>query len=144
MSGADCAKIRWLPDYAVGVDQIDQEHRRLFDLASRLDHTIRSEPKADELQRVLKELLVFADDHFTHEEQLMVRIAYPYYREHCAQHQEIRQKLQTRIVEGEQNEYACALNLLEVLVEWLKCHTTTTDRRMGVYMERHGYAGVIE
>ncbi|HEY3840885.1 MAG TPA: bacteriohemerythrin [Bryobacteraceae bacterium] len=140
MCGADVAKIRWLPDYTIGVDQIDQEHRQLFALAAKLDSAIQSGHEKEVLGGISEDLVALTGDHFAHEEQLMDAIGYPYAREHHAQHEEIRQKIQSQVQKVGEDEHIRSLRLLELLIQWLKCHTTTTDRRLGNYIQKHGLA----
>jgi hemerythrin-like metal-binding protein len=74
--------IRWLPDYAIGVEKIDQEHQHLFAIAARLDRAIRTKQAKEVLNSLLDELVDYTGYQFAREESLMERIGYPHYREH--------------------------------------------------------------
>jgi hemerythrin-like metal-binding protein len=132
--------IRWLPDYAIGVERIDQEHQRLFALAAKLDRAIRTEQDKEVLNGLMDDLVDYTVYHFAHEESLMERIGYPHHREHCLQHEEARQKLLAKREEAARGAPGSPADLMQLLLDWLKCHTTTTDRRVGIYMERNGLA----
>jgi hypothetical protein len=58
--------------------------------------------------------------------------------QHCLQHEEIKQKLQSRRAQAAEGDPGSPSDLMQLLVEWMKCHTTTTDRRVGIYMESNG------
>ena len=118
--------IRWLPEYAIGVETIDQEHQRLFALAAQLERAILAEQAKEVLNDLLDELVNYTGYHFAHEESLMEQIGYPHYREHCVQHEEMKQKLQSRRDQAVEGTPCTPAELMQLLVEWLKCHTTTT------------------
>jgi hemerythrin-like metal-binding protein len=131
-------QIRWLPDYAVGVQEIDREHQGLFSIAEEFRFAIRAEEGADVLENLLGKLLAYTDYHFAHEENLMEQIGYPYLADHCRQHQDLRSEalaMQERVAIGEPE---MAMEAMRFLVDWLKRHTTTSDRRIGSYMRKHG------
>ena len=131
------AKIRWMPDYAVGVQEIDAEHQRLFSLASRLQEALIAGQGLEFQESLLEALVDYTSFHFVHEEELMERIGYPYYQDHCLQHEQLRTQvnaMKDRSTRGE----TLADEILTFLVTWLKCHTTTADRRIGVYMRKCG------
>lgn len=130
--------IRWLPDYGVGIEEIDREHQGLFSIAEEFRLAIRAGAGEGDLENLLSKLLAYTEYHFAHEEKLMDRIGYPYLAEHRRQHQDLRsnvQAMQDRVVLGEP---ALALEAMQFIVEWLRCHTTTSDRRIGSYMRKHG------
>lgn len=131
---------RWLPEYAIGVQDIDAEHQGLFALAAKLHNAVQSNHAPEILESVLNELIDYTCYHFAHEEQLMERIGYPHYADHCEEHEALRSQvfaMQKRFAEG---EHGMPMNVLRFLTNWLKCHTTTTDRRIGSYMRKRRLA----
>lgn len=130
--------IRWLPDYAVGVQEIDQQHQGLFSLADKLRQAIRAGKGQEVLDGTLDELVDYTCYHFANEEKLMETISYPYYQNHCRQHEELRLKVRLMRKRVAAGEAGMTLQVMQFLVEWLKCHTTTSDRRIGTYMRRCG------
>lgn len=128
---------RWLPDYAIGVHEVDAEHQALFALAEQLFQGILSRQDHAAVRSLLEALIDDTCQHFTNEEQLMERIGYPHYPDHCREHQELRLQvfaMRNRYVAGEIGP----VELLQFVIEWLKGHTTTSDRRIGNYMRKHG------
>jgi hemerythrin-like metal-binding protein len=129
---------RWLPDYAIGVQEVDAEHQGLFRLAEKLHHGILLGQSQEIVGPLLLDLLDYTCYHFAHEEQLMLRIGYPHYVDHCRQHQELRSRALAMHDSFGSGEASMAIELLQFVTEWLKCHTTTSDRRIGSYMRKHG------
>ena len=130
--------IRWLPDYAIGVQEIDEDHQRLFSLAGQLQAFMRAGKGSEVLQDLLNELVEYTSYHFAHEEEFMQRIGYPHYREHCREHRDLGSKVRLMKERLEFGEINMTNEVMHFVADWLKCHTTTTDRRIGTYMRRHG------
>ena len=131
-------RIRWLPEYAVGVEEIDNEHQGLFSIAEDFRLALRAGEPADVLENLLARLMAYSDYHFLHEEALMERIGYPHIAEHRSEHSTLRARvlsLQQRAAAGETE---MTVEAMRFLVEWLAGHTTTSDRRIGSYMRKHG------
>lgn len=125
--------IRWLPDYAIGVQDVDAEHQRLFALAGKLHQSISAGQDREILDAILQDLIDYTCYHFTNEEELMERIGYPHVEEHRQEHQALRFQVLAR-------QAASPAEVLQFVTDWMKCHTTTTDRRIGTYMRKHGLA----
>lgn len=130
--------VRWMPDYAVGVEEIDHEHQRLFVLAGAFHVAMREGKGKEKLDELLVELIDYACSHFEHEEQLMERIDYPYYLDHCAEHRHLQGRVAMMRRRADAGETSVTVELMQFLIDWLKCHTTTSDRRIGTYMRKRG------
>jgi hemerythrin len=131
------AMTRWLPDYAIGVQEVDTEHQGLFSLAEKLHRGILSGDR-EIVGPLLLDLVDYTCYHFAHEEQLMQRIGYPHYADHCQEHQNLRSRAFAMKESFDAGQAEMAIELLQFVTDWLKCHTTTTDRRIGSYMRKHG------
>jgi hemerythrin len=129
---------RWRSDYTVGVEIIDKEHQQLFALAESLHIAIRNGGGTEELRAVLGELVAYTCFHFEHEEKLMADVAYPHLEDHRKEHEDFRRRVQNMAslcTEGGANTPG---HVLTCIVQWLRCHTMSSDRRIGTYMRRHG------
>ncbi|BCO07970.1 hypothetical protein GF1_03460 [Desulfolithobacter dissulfuricans] len=61
----------WKPEYVVGVEEIDQQHRYLFELWVLLDN-IRNQPESSlSLKQALLSLLDYVEIHFSTEEKYL-------------------------------------------------------------------------
>jgi hemerythrin-like metal-binding protein len=128
--------IRWLPEYAVGIQEIDQEHRGLFARAEKLHLAIRAGQGSESLLQTLDELVDYTCYHFAHEEELMQRISYPHYLDHCSQHEALRSEVRAMRERVASGDAGLATDVMQLMVDWLKCHTTTSDRRIGTYTRK--------
>ena len=131
---------QWSADCAVGVQQIDQEHQGLFQMFEEM-HQAMLEGKGEAiLQDLLSRLVNYTLHHFAHEERLMERIGYPDYRRHQIEHAELCSKVRT-MQDRSDLEKVPPGEILRFLGDWLKYHTTTSDRRIGAYMKMSGADG---
>ena len=118
----------------VGIDEIDEDHRRLADLFNILNHSLAEGNAPDYLAAVLEELINCTVWHFSHEERLMLRYGYPGYADHRQEHQELIEsvrELQHKILEAGKH---VATEDLEFLQHWLTEHILAADMKLGSYL----------
>ncbi len=63
--------VEWTEAFAVGNEELDQEHRKLLDLVATFLNAFDEEKAEIILNAILDELLEFARDHFKREERLL-------------------------------------------------------------------------
>ena len=129
---------RWTTDYAVGVHQIDEEHRRLFVLAEEMHQALLQGKGVAVLGQLLDSLVEYTRYHFAQEEQLMQRLRYPGYARHRQQHEALTANvlaLQGRAASG---EVTMTIEAMQFLIAWLKHHTIASDRQIGDYIMQTG------
>lgn len=66
--------------YKTGIDLVDKEHRRLFEIIKETNDLIQNDllhDKYDEIMRLLVELKDYTQFHFADEEMLMEKMHYP-------------------------------------------------------------------
>ena len=64
--------IRWQDKYALGVVQIDEQHRKLFEIAGEIEALLNDEfitDKYDDIVAILRELKDYTIQHFKDEEE---------------------------------------------------------------------------
>lgn len=122
------------PEYYTGIDAIDQEHARLFELAKETHELLLDDflmDKTDSLVHLISELINYTRTHFSHEEEYQRSIQYPQIEDHIALHRKFEDKLMEFDLDslGEdftsQNE--TVENLLGFLTNWLINHILKVD-----------------
>ena len=119
---------------SVGVDEIDDDHRKLVSLFNILNHSITEGDAPDYLEAVLEELINCTAWHFSHEERLMLKYGYEEIVEHKTEHQELiksARELQQNILQAGN---LVANEDIEFLERWLTEHILTADMRLGSYL----------
>ncbi|MCM8594891.1 bacteriohemerythrin [Accumulibacter sp.] len=126
--------IVWDEILSVGVDEIDDDHRRLVNIFNLLNHSVSAGESPEYLAATLEELINCTVWHFSHEERLMLKHGYPAIEEHKAEHRDLiesARELQRRILQGGD---AVIGDHLEFLEHWLTEHILTTDLRLGAHL----------
>lgn len=123
------------PEYLTGIEFIDKEHTRLFELADEtyeLLHDDLSQDKSSEIIRLVSELIDYTRVHFSHEEGYQKSINYPYIEQHAAQHRQFEDSLLAIDVDALENDLEgqnqAVEGILEFLVNWLINHIKKVDK----------------
>lgn len=128
--------IAWSRILSVGIDEIDEDHRKLVNIFNLLNHAVTEGESADYLAAILDELINCTAWHFSHEERLMLKYRYDGIDEHKAEHQDLirtAKELQQQILQADK---PVAEENIVVLERWLTEHIFTTDMRLGSYLSR--------
>jgi hemerythrin len=128
--------IVWGQILSVGVDEIDEDHRKLVNIFNILNHAVMEGGSSDYLAAVLEELVNCTVWHFSHEERLMLKYSYQDMEEHKAIHRELVKsfrELQQGIFQADKT---MADEDIEFLERWLTEHILTDDMRLGSYLSQ--------
>ena len=128
--------IVWGRILSVGIDEIDEDHRKLVNIFNILNHAVVEGGSSDYLAAVLEELVNCTVWHFSHEERLMLKYGYEDMEEHKAIHRELVnsvRELQQRILQA---DTTIADEDIELLEHWLTEHILTDDMRLGSYLSQ--------
>ena len=79
----------WLKSYETGNEQIDAEHKEMFEILNDAFEEVEEDQKEAKIKKVLKRLYDFLKIHFKEEEAYMRDIDYPQYEDHLDLHNEI-------------------------------------------------------
>lgn len=126
--------IVWGAILSVGVDEIDEDHRKLIGIFNILNHAVQEGESPEYLAATLKELINCTVWHFSHEERLMLKHRYPEMAEHQAEHRDLinsAQELQQELLSADK---AVADEHIVFLERWLTEHIFTADLRLGNFL----------
>ncbi len=139
--GGDVQWLNWDPDYSIGVDAIDRQHRKLFDISNRFYDAWRQHARRAALRRIFDELLEYAGYHFAEEERLMEQVHYPDLTAHHTHHEHLVDLVHRCRAQLEAGTPGADTQALEFVKTWLQSHVLEADREIGVYLTRGGSAG---
>ena len=123
--------IEWKSSYAIGVAEIDAEHRELF----RIANSLLTAKTCTEQTTCAMGLYQYTNFHFKHEEQLMRRIDYPGYDEHYAQHEDLISRLNV-IAQHIAIGTLDAFNLDKFMTHWLLTHIRLSDTKLASHIAK--------
>jgi hemerythrin len=124
--------IKWSSDFALGIDEIDEQHKALVGMINALDASTHGEYKPENMRRLLDELNVYVKDHFGFEERLMAGggCSQELVTRHCGEHAYFRSVLRDLSADFENGRTSITVTLIEYLVHWLLHHIVVVDRAM--------------
>jgi len=132
--------IEWRQSMCVGEATIDEDHKHLVDLINDFEKAIVGKIDHRRLAKVLLGLIDYTGEHFTREEELQLKVRYPYYDSHRKQHRDVLKKLQQVIQEyidaDEHNQDRMIRDMTNFLKEWLVDHIIVSDLRMRPYVAK--------
>lgn len=118
----------WQDVYSVGIEKMDSQHRKLFEIANAfLAAFERGEPRAA-LVAIFDELAAHTVRHFTDEERLMRECGYAGFDRHKLSHEKFVARVlgyKRRIESVEPGVEAHAMNVIKT---WLNAHLLGMDR----------------
>jgi len=126
-------------DLLVGNEQIDEEHKELFQRINDLHEAISSKRERADIEMILAFLEDYVISHFGMEERMMIKTSYPKFSIHREKHTyfieefiRIRNGF-TSGPESETFEYAKQIGLL--LRDWLIHHIQVFDKELSGYLK---------
>jgi hemerythrin len=130
--------LRWKPSYSVGIEVIDQDHRRLLHLINRFQNAVHYPVDDHFTQQTLNELVAYTRYHFAREENLLEEYGFPDLEQHRQQHNDMIAKVEEAIARYEYAPEDSIEDLIEFLKQWLIHHICGSDRAYGPYLNQHG------
>ena len=120
--------LEWSPDLSMGVEIIDDQHKRLVEYVNQLDEArIRRDRGA--IAKVIEELVDYTVSHFAFEEVMMEEAGYRFLKAHKRVHATFIGHVgvfQQRFKSGEDVELV-ATDMQATLVKWLMKHIKCED-----------------
>lgn len=122
-------------EYLTGIEFIDNEHRRLFEIAEET-YQLRNEEflvdKYDQVRAILGELRDYMIMHFQHEEAYMKSINYKRMFTQKVEHNAFIDKInQWDLDHIDENSNDMIDEMLDFLTEWLITHIFENDKLIG-------------
>ncbi len=122
-------------EYYTGIELIDEEHRRLFNIIDRANRLIRDDfyaDKYDEICSVLEQLKDYTKTHFGDEEEYMESIGYSGLEAQKRAHMAFVDKLDNLDLDKvDEHPQENLEELVEYLLSWLVNHILGMDKKIG-------------
>lgn len=118
--------VDWTQHHALGLDELDAQHRLLFELANDLWHHLVRRSARNEVLASFTALERCVRSHFATEETFMRVTAYPHMAAHMAEHAAFVERIaheKSLVTAG----HPLRLDLLTFLKDWLGEHIQVSD-----------------
>ncbi len=126
--------VEWKDEYSVGIDSIDQQHKKLLNLINQLQTAVDYSTGEQFEQEALDALVDYTKTHFSYEEGLMRDNDYPDFEPHKAMHDKMIKKVEEVLADYQQDHDTAMSNAVEFLKGWLINHINGTDKEYSSYL----------
>lgn len=136
--------INWSPEFAMGIDIIDEQHKRIFDYLHEIEHAIATH-NASEVELVVKSLIDYAISHNSFEESLMDKAGYPMLDAHHQVHEAFKSRAlgyQQRFAGGE-DPFRLARDVRTDIGLWITNHIKRDDKHYVPYVKKSLDGGFV-
>ncbi|TLE07776.1 bacteriohemerythrin [Helicobacter bilis] len=124
--------LQWNDKYSVKNYLIDEQHKKLFELANMADNMIGKQTDPAEIKKMLVALFDYMKTHFRDEEVYMESIQYPSLELHKERHKQIVFEM-TNLVKN--MKYDFKQQLVIIMEQWLLKHILQEDMEYAKHCE---------
>lgn len=126
--------ITWSSRYSIGIDEIDEHHRRLVSLLNTVYEDFIDEASCRERTNIFNDLADYTLYHFSAEETLMREHQYPDFETHKTRHDQFLQRLGEMQQSFDSGKRQLSFELLTFLNTWLLSHILDADGDFGRFL----------
>ncbi len=130
--------IVWRESYSVNVEEIDEEHKKLFQMIKELQDAMMEAGGQEILKNIVDGMIEYAATHFATEENYMKKFDYPEYSQHKAAHDMFVEKAHGLQEELNNQKFVLSLDLLRFLRDWLVSHILEVDKKYSPLFNENG------
>jgi hemerythrin-like metal-binding protein len=129
--------ITWKDHYSVGIDKIDDQHKKLVKILDELYDSFVNKTSDQKIIKVLDNLKEYTQYHFLTEEQLFEDSGYSESVKHKILHDKFRKEVNSFIDEVKEGKNMVTYKLLTFLNNWLITHIQKEDQRYAAHLQKH-------
>jgi len=128
--------MNWQDDYSVGVKEIDDQHKKMFDLINRLYESIKESKDRKLREEFLQELSNYGKFHLKTEEDYFEKFKYPQKEEHVKIHDLYRNKIKEFV--NKKDDIFLSFEIIDYLEDWWLEHITSVDKDYQDFFNKKG------
>jgi hemerythrin len=129
--------IMWYDSYTVNLDELDNQHKELFDILGSIYTIYEEKGFGPEYKERLNQYFEAMESHLAYEESLMTRLEYPRYLIQKNGHVSVL-TLISKYKDTKEHTDSTELDFLEKMKEWLLVHTLIEDRKYSRFFREKG------
>jgi hemerythrin len=128
----------WSDSYSVSVKSMDEQHKKLFTLINQLHDAMSAGKGKTIIGSVLNEMLDYTRTHFTAEEKVLEKLAYPGLAEQKKEHGIYINKIIEMQKKLEGGSLTVTMEASQFLRDWLTNHIMVVDKKYGSFLTEKG------
>jgi hemerythrin-like metal-binding protein len=134
----------WNDKFSVGIPEIDEQHKKLFEIISTVFDGIAERNDRELLKTAFDKILDYTKYHFATEEGYFVKFNYPDAVEHKQQHAKLIEETLALKEQYGEGSLGVNLELIDFLTHWLQRHILLHDKKYAPFCSatRPGAVGI--
>ena len=120
--------MEWKEEYSVGIKEIDQQHKVLFEMANKLYDAMKTGKGKGVLEELLKELVKYTMYHFSAEEALFSKYGFSKAEEHKKEHAELKTKVDKLLKDVDAGRTSITIDVFSFIKDWISVHILQKDK----------------
>lgn len=129
--------LQWKPEYSVGIESMDDEHREMIELINLVYEQLGDRPDNDQIDSFLGDIFSSISMHFALEERIMRNANYYEYPAHKADHEKLLDEIRDLMDSFADDPKSGAKKLQKNLSTWFSEHFSTFDARLHRKLGQH-------
>lgn len=133
----EIVRLEWQESYSVGIEEVDEQHKHLFELTHSLFDLLVNHPDnyAAGIRPILQELAEYTDYHFKCEENdYFGKYGYPSSDLHIMQHNNFINLVAKKIEGLPTTSLKEGVSLYSYLTKWLLTHIALADKAWAAFV----------
>ncbi|MCU7939344.1 MAG: bacteriohemerythrin [gamma proteobacterium symbiont of Bathyaustriella thionipta] len=130
--------IQWNNELSVGINSIDEQHKKLVNLINELNDALQSGKANQVLAGIFDGLAVYTINHFGYEEELFAQYGYPESQAHKNEHRVLIQQVNDLQEKMNQGDFMISVEVMVFLKNWLINHILKTDKAYAQFLKDKG------
>lgn len=134
----DMSLVSWNDSYSVHVHEMDNQHKRLFELINQLHDAMLAGKGNETMDSILRGLKEYTITHFSAEEKYMEQFKYIGLVEQKREHASFIKKIEEYEKQLKDRKLGLSIDVMNYLKDWLIHHIQSVDSRYGETFQQHG------
>lgn len=130
--------IKWTDKLSIGINIIDQQHKRWLQFINKLYSAFKSGKAQEEIKGIFKELSDYTDYHFEFEEKYMEEFDYSSKEPHRKKHRLFLDTINKYREDYERGNIDTAYRVMGFLKNWVRKHITEDDESYSALFKKNG------
>ena len=122
--------MHWKEDYKIGIESIDEQHKRLFELLQFVQKSLKKGLVTWETGVAIKELVEYTKYHFSCEEEVMEQYNYSLLDAHRKEHRRLICELKRLLLDLKRGKTVTSMDLIKILTHWIVNHILDEDLKL--------------
>lgn len=129
----------WKDEYSVGVVELDNQHKNLIGIISRLSEAVNRTSNEEEIRQIIADIIAYKKVHLATEEGYFHKFQYEGTAEHERRHHEFSERMEEFQKRQQENPtISIGFEIVDYLEDWFIQHLLRADKLYTECFHEHG------